>query len=86
MTGSAQTLVQDSGVVQTATQPLSDRKPMKTAIPPALTRAHLGGAERHAQAVTAAIAAGTLRRPYPKGWARAQGGVAGPWPARPASP
>jgi hypothetical protein len=163
--GQAETLVKDSGAVQTATQPLSDLNLMKTAIPPVLTRASLGGAyappsdptcaalqaellaldaalgpdidaggtpgaepgyveqavgyvgqkalgtvtstvntvvdgvipfrswvrklsgaERHSKAVTAAIAAGTMRRPYLKGWARAQGCVEGPWPARAASP
>ena len=165
MAGQAETLVKDSGVVQTATQPLSDLNLIRTAIPPVLTRAQLGGAytppadsscaalqtellaldaalgpdidapgapgaepgylgqavgyvgqkalgtvtstvntavdgviplrswvrklsgaERHSKAVAAAIAAGTLRRPYLKGWARAQGCVEGPWPARPALP
>lgn len=159
MAGQAETLVKDSGVVQTATQPLSDLNLMKTAIPPVLTRAQLGGAytppadsacaalqaellaldaalgpdidaagtpgadpgyvvqavgyvgqkalgtvtstvntvvdgvipfrswvrklsgaERHSKAVTAAIAAGTMRRPYLKGWARAQGCIEGPFP------
>ena len=147
-------------MVQTATQPLSDLNLMKTAIPPVLTRAQLGGAyappvdpscaalqaellaldaalgpdidaagtpgaepgyveqavgyvgqkavgtvastvntmvdgvipfrswvrklsgaERHSRAVSAALAAGTMRRPYLKGWARAQGCVEGPFPA-----
>ncbi|MEK9953092.1 MAG: hypothetical protein VW687_13170 [Curvibacter sp.] len=156
----AQTLVQDSGVIQTATQPLNDLNLIQTAIPPVLTRAQLGGAyappadsacaalqaellaldaalgpdidaagtpdaepglmgkavdfvgdaamdsvrgtvnavvdgviplrswvrklsgaERHSRAVAAAIAAGTLRRPYLKGWAWAQGCIEGPWPA-----
>lgn len=160
MAGQAETLVKDSGVVQTATQPLSDLNLMKTAIPPVLTRAQLGGAyappadasctalqtellaldaalgpdidaagtpgadpgyvvqavgyvgqkalgtvtstvntmvdgvipfrswvrklsgaERHSRAVSAAIAAGTMRRPYLKGWARAQGCIEGPLPA-----
>ncbi|MBY0491557.1 MAG: hypothetical protein K2R93_17095, partial [Gemmatimonadaceae bacterium] len=40
----------------------------------------LSGAERHSKAVTAAIAAGTMRRPYLKGWARAQGCIEGPFP------
>jgi hypothetical protein len=161
----SETRLADSGVVQTATQPLSDLNLLKTAIPSVLTRAQLGGAyapptdascaalqtellaldaalgpdidasgtagaesgyveqavgyvgqkalgtvtstvstvvdgvipfrswvrklsgaERHSKAVTAAIAAGTMRRPYLKGWARAQGCVEGPWPARAASP
>lgn len=160
LSAQAETLVKDSGVVQTATQPLSDLNLMKTAIPPVLTRAQLGGAytppadstcaalqaellaldaalgpdidaagtpggdpgyvvqavgyvgqkalgtvtstvstvvdgvipfrswvrklsgaERHSRAVTAAIAAGTMRRPYLKGWARAQGCIEGPFPA-----
>lgn len=161
----AQSRVQDSGVIQAATQPLSDLNLIQTAIPPVLTRAQLGGAytppadpscaalqvellaldtalgpdidaagtpdaapglmgktvdfvgdaamdsvrgsvnavvdgviplrswvrklsgaERHSKAVAAAIAAGTLRRPYLKGWASAQGCIEGPWPARPVSP
>lgn len=160
LSAQAGTLVKDSGVVQTATQPLSDLNLMKTAIPPVLTRAQLGGAytppadascaalqaellaldavlgpdidaagtsgaepgyveqavgyvgqkavgtvastvntvvdgvipfrswvrklsgaERHSRAVSAAIAAGTMRRPYLKGWARAQGCIEGPFPA-----
>lgn len=165
LTGQAETLVRDSGVVQTATQPLSDLNLIRTAIPPVLTRAQLGGAyaapadpscaalqaellaldaalgpdidaggtpgadpgyveqavgyvgqkalgtvtntvntvvdgvlplrswvrklsgaERHSKAVASAIGAGTMRRPYLKGWARAQGCVEGPWPARAALP
>ncbi|QKO21932.1 hypothetical protein [Rhodoferax sp. BAB1] len=42
----------------------------------------LSGAERYSKAVAAAIRAGTLRRPYLKGWARASGCVEGP-PAPP---
>ena len=42
----------------------------------------LSGAERHSKAVAAAIAAGTMRRPYLKGWARAAGCVEGPWKPR----
>lgn len=41
----------------------------------------LSGAERYSKAVAAAIRAGTLRRPFLKGWARATGCVEGPWPA-----
>ncbi len=42
----------------------------------------LSGAERYSRAVAAAIRAGTLRRPYLKGWAGASGCVEGP-PAPP---
>ncbi len=38
----------------------------------------LSGAERYSKAVAAAIRAGTLRRPFLKGWARAAGCVEGP--------
>lgn len=38
----------------------------------------LSGAERYSKAVAAAIRAGTLRRPFLKGWARAMGCVEGP--------
>ncbi len=38
----------------------------------------LSGAERYSRAVAAAIRAGTLRRPFLKGWARAAGCVEGP--------
>lgn len=165
LTGQAETLVKDSGVVQTATQPLSDLNLIQTAIPPVLTRAQLGGAyavpadlscaalqaeivaldaalgpdidaagssgadpsyveqavgyvgqkamgtvastmntvvdgviplrswvrklsgaERHSKAVSAALAAGTMRRPFLKGWARGQGCVEGPLVTRPVSP
>ena len=46
----------------------------------------LSGAERHSRAVTAAIRAGTLRRPFLRGWALARGCVEGPFQvqARPA--
>lgn len=152
------TLVQDSGVTQTATQPLNDLNLMQARIPPVLTAAQQGpyalpaedscaalqaellaldaalgpdidaagtagadpglmgkavdfvgdaaldsvrgtvntvvdgvipfrswvrklsGAERHSRAVAAAIRAGTLRRPFLKGWARASGCVEGPPP------
>lgn len=42
----------------------------------------LSGAERYSKAVAAAIRAGTMRRPYLKGWARAEGCVQGPWKPR----
>ena len=152
----AETLVKDSGVVQTATQPLNDLNLMQTRIPPVLTAAaqgayavpadtscaalqaellalnaalgpdidasgtpgadpglmgkavdfvgdaamdsvrgsvnavvdgvipfrswvrRLSGAERYSKAVAAAIRAGTLRRPFLKGWAQAAGCVEGP--------
>ncbi len=152
------TLVQESGVTQTATQPLNDLNLMQARIPPVLTAAQQGpyalpaddscgalqaellaldaalgpdidaagtagadpglmgkavdfvgdaaldsvrgtvntvvdgvipfrswvrklsGAERHSRAVAAAIRAGTLRRPFLKGWARASGCVEGPPP------
>ena len=154
--GKAETLVKDSGVVQTATQPLNDLNLMQARIPPVLTAAaqgayavpadtscaalqtellalnaalgpdidasgtpgadpglmgkavdfvgdaamdsvrgsvnavvdgvipfrswvrKLSGAERYSKAVDAAIRAGTLRRPFLKGWARAAGCVEGP--------
>ncbi len=38
----------------------------------------LSGAERYSRAVAAAIRAGTLRRPYLKGWSQASGCVEGP--------
>ena len=41
-TGKAETLVKDSGVVQTATQPLNDLNLMQTRIPPVLTAAAQG--------------------------------------------
>ncbi len=153
-------LIAQSGVVQTATQPLNDLNLMKSRIPPVLTAAQQGpyavpadsscaalqlellaldlalgpdidasatggsdpglmgkavdfvgdaamdsvrgtvnsvvdgviplrswvrklsGAERYSRAVAAAIRAGTARRPYLKGWARASGCVEGP-PAPP---
>ncbi len=152
------TLVQESGVTQTATQPLNDLNLMQARIPPVLTAAQQGpyalpaddscaalqaellaldaalgpdidaagtsgadpglmgkavdfvgdaaldsvrgtvntvvdgvipfrswvrklsGAERHSRAVAAAIRAGSLRRPFLKGWARASGCVEGPPP------
>ena len=43
----------------------------------------LSGAERHSRAVATAIRAGTLRRPFLKGWAGAQGCVEGPPQTRP---
>jgi hypothetical protein len=45
----------------------------------------LSGAERHSRAVAAAIRAGTLRRPFLKGWAAGQGCLEGPLPVQPGS-
>lgn len=46
----------------------------------------LSGAERHSRAVSSAVSAGTLRRPFLKGWARSTGCDVAPKPLAPVPP